>query len=785
MNGRLRAALRALRPSDRRAWGALVVVVLVVAVTVGGLSGLRVDTGIGSFLPDDRPELTALQDKANAFGGDPIVVLLESPQPRALLHDDQLTRVLNLEGELSRLPGVAKVYGPATVINQIAKSARGLLSQIVGRRDGLRQSAEAEARGRGLNDQQATEAGRAALVGFDQRYGSLIVSALPVGLPTLSNPRFVDSVVFGDGDQARPQWRAVVPGSSAIAILVRPAAELDQSGTARLVDDVQGRVAAAGLPTSRVTVSGVPAVTAELSKQARTEFPLLGALALLAVGALYVLVGWTARRRDRLRPLLAALAGTVLTLAAFGWVGRPVSLGVVAFLPILLGIGSDFPLYLAQPAQRRRVITAALAGAAAFAALAVSPLPFVQELGIALAVGIVAVTAVGVALRRWLDVLPPTEVGSAAAEPGRPPSLWIRLTALTVATSIAALGWLSLPSLSVEADPQTLAQGLPALEQAEYAERVVGAAGEMNVRLRGPDVTTPEALAWTRQAEAVVSAGFGDRLHPITTVSQLLSFLGPAPTAQQIQSALELLPPYLSSAVIQSDRRGSLLVLGIELQDLRDQQALLADLRVALPPPPPGYTADVVGLPVAAATAYEAVTDARVLTNLLAVAFAGLVLLIGLRERGDALRAVLAVLLAGGWVLGGTWLLSGTLNPLTVAIGALVAATGCEFTVMLADAHRRGNAWVVRSVLLAAGAAAAGYIVLAASALAVLREFGILLAAGVLTSCAAAAVVVRVLFPPRAVPAEPGADADRTRRDGTTGGAEAPTRDATMQEANR
>jgi hypothetical protein len=744
-----------------------VIGLLVVAFLGGGLAQLRVDTGIDSFLPAGDPVLASLDAKADAFGGDPVVVLLQSPQPQGLLHGNQLSGVLRLEGNLSKLPDVAEVYGPGTALNQIAISARNLVAQISGRRDALRTAAVDQAKAGGAPEDAANAAGDAALTGFDRRYGSLIVGALPAGLPTLSNDRFIDSVIFGGTDRVRPQWGAIVPNPSTVAVLIRPRADLDQGGTSRLVDAVNSAVSSSGLPTSKVTVSGVPAVTASLTDQAQREFPLLGALALLAVALLYVLVPWSARRRDRWRPLVTTLIGTALTLAAFGWTGRPVSLGIVAFLPILLGIGSDFPLYLAQPARRRRVLVAALAAAVGFAALAVSPLPFVRELGIALAVGIVATAGVALALRRWLDVLEPTTPGPAWVLPRpRRRSWWIRVPAAVLAVGLAAGGWAALPSLSVQADPETLASGLPALDQARYAEQVLGASGEVNIMLRGPDVLTPAALAWTRQAEDLVAQDYGDRMHPITTASSLLQFLGPNPTAEQIQAAADLLPPYLASAVIKPDRQASIGVFGIELQDLGQQSALVDGLRQNLPPPPPGYSSDVVGLPVAAARAYDVVSSGRVLLNVLAVVAASLVLLIGLRERRDALRGVLTVALSTGWVLGLAWLLTGSLNPLTMAIGALTTATGCEFAVMLAEARRGRRPWLLRSVTLAVSAAVLGYLALAASDLAVLRQFGLLLALGVVTSAVAAVVVIEVLMPPT----EPESDPEGAGRGGATVG---------------
>lgn len=754
-----------VRPARRhtgwRRIGAAGAVSLIVAVTLAGLAQVRVDTGIESFLPSDDPAQRALEEKARSFGGDPVVVLLESDQPRELLHGDQLSRLLRLEGMLAKLPDVAEVYGPGTSLNQIAIGAQNLIAQISGRRDAL-QSAARQAHESG--DVAGARLADEAVNDFDLRYGSLLVGALPAGLPTLSNPRFVDTAVFGGPDvsaQARPEWRAVVPTPTAVAVLVRPRDGLDQAATAQLVTAVRGTIGRADLHPARVTVSGVPAVTAALTERAQGEFPLLGGVALVAVGLLYLIVPWTRRRRDRLRPLAVALAATAVTLAGFGWTGRPLSLGVVAFLPILLGIGSDYPLYLAQPTQRRRVLVAALAGLLAFASLTVSRLPFVRELGIALAAGMFATVAIALLLRRWVDVRPSERLD--AVEPRRH-SPWLRLAAFTVAAALAAAGWAALPTLTVEANPERLAEGLPALEDANYTEGVLGAAGEINLVLRGPNILAPEALTWTRQAEDLVVRDFGDRLHPITTVSDLLAFLGTDPTPQQIQAGVDMLPTYLSSAVVTPDRTVSLTVLGVELQDLREQKAMLDSLRASLPAPPAGYQVDVVGLPVAAASAYAVVHNDRVWVNVVALALAAMVLLVGLRERRDAIAAALTVVFSGGWVLGATWLTTGTLSPLTMAVAALTTATGCEFAVMLAEARRGRRPWLLRSVLLATSAAAVGYLALALSDLAILREFGLLLASGVVVSCLAALLVVGVVLPTRVLArAEPTEPAVRDR----------------------
>ncbi|HLF41875.1 MAG TPA: hypothetical protein VI854_10435, partial [Acidimicrobiia bacterium] len=66
---------------------------------------------------------------------------------------------------------------------------------------------------------------------------------------------------------------------------------------------------------------------------------------------------------------------------------------------------------------------------------------------------------------------------------------------LALGMVVAAGGWALLPSVPVEARPERLAAGLPALADAEHAERILGASGEISVRMRAADVLAPDRLA--------------------------------------------------------------------------------------------------------------------------------------------------------------------------------------------------------------------------------------------------------------------------------------------------
>lgn len=750
------------RPGAKRLAG-IALVVCSLAGIIFGISRTSLDTRTETFLPANDPSLKAVEQKAREFGGDPVVVLLRSKQPRQLLADgDQLPKLLRLEGELADNSNVASVYGPGTALNQVAVSAQNLIAQIGGRRDALRSVAEDAARKQGKSADAANVAADAAVAEYDQRYGRLIVDALPAGLPTLKNKQFADAVVFDGRDgSVRPQWKFVVPDANTVAVLVRPREGLDQSETGRLVSDVRRKVDKAGLSVASTSVSGVPVVTAGLAAKVLRELPLLAGLVLLAVALRYLLVPAGIGVWRRMAPLAAAIIGTAATVAAFGLVGRPLSFGVVALLPVLLGVGSSIPLYVAMLRDTRRVFAMAVASSAGFFSLAVSPIPFVRELGIALGIGVLLTVLTAWLLRRWVrgDVVEHESVEHEAPEPERPaPGArrgrgWpVRIGTALVAVAIASAGWIILPRLDVEANPEQLAAGLDEIAGAQQAQQVLGSSGEVSVSLRGGDVTSAPALNWTRQAEQVIVTQYGGQLRPVLTLPDLLRFLGARPTAEQIHAAVDILPKYLTSAVLNARNDSTQMIFGLRLQDLGEQDRLLSAVKGALPPPPPGFEVQLVGLPVAAAQGYDLISGGRYLANIAGIVAAGLVLLVLLRRRGDALRAVVAGALATGWSLTGIWLFNGALSPLTVALGSLTTVTGCEFLVLLADRDVSSHRWLRRSVAFACLTSAVGYCALAASDLVVLREFGLVLTGTVVSSYVAARLVL-FLAPPGRGPA--------------------------------
>lgn len=728
-------------PRARRIVWAIVLAALGV-VMVGGLSRLEVQTSLQSFLPQDDKVAKSYDEVTETFGADPVVVLLESKKAGALLDPAPLKATVRLEGALSRLPDVAAVYGPGTLLNQIAGRAQDLLAELMGRRDGEIARSRAAAEKGGADASAIKAAGVAARETFDARYGPLLVSGLPSGLPTLLNERFVRSVVMDDGGMPRGQWRFVIPSRKSMAILVRPRERMDSAATARLVAGVHKVVAQDGPTKTRSTVTGTSVVVSALSDRANRDAPLLGGLALVAISMCFMLATWI-RRSRRLVPVATTAAAICCTLAALGWLDRPVSLAVIAFMSVLLGMGCYYPTYFAMGASRRTVLVVAGASAASLSTLSLSPLPLVHDLGITMALGVIFSALIALPLRGWLTL--PSPDGIVTVErPPRPHKLGQRTAAgiLFGAILAAAIGWVQLAQLPLNSDIDEFASGLPELTQARQGETVLGSSGEIDIVLQGIDTLTPEALSWMRQAKEVVVVRHGDRMRPVLSPPDLLQFLGDKPTAGQINAGLRILPDYLSSSVVSPDRSESVMSFGVRVDDLASLRKVRADVERHLPPVPEGYTMEMTGLPIVGMKSEDLIAQDRLLSNAAGIVAAGAVLAFGLRRRSDAWRGVLAASVATGVGFFLLWATGSGLNPITVALGALTAAVGCEFTVLLSESAR-GHRRLGRAVALVTSTSALGYAVLMASSLDAVRSFGMLLAGAVLLSFSASWLVVR------------------------------------------
>jgi hydrophobe/amphiphile efflux-3 (HAE3) family protein len=328
---------------------------------------------------------------------------------------------------------------------------------------------------------------------------------------------------------------------------------------------------------------------------------------------------------------------------------------------------------------------------------------------------------------------------------------------LLAGLALAALGWGLDTQTRVETDITKLVpQSLASLQNLTTLERATGVGGGIDLMLSGRDVARASTIEWMSRYESAMLKRFGysstrgcgrARLCPAFSLpdlfqGQALTGSGSAKLSQaQVDGLLEAIPPYFSQDVITPDHRQATLAFGIRLMGLDQQQQLIDQMRGSLHPPP-GISAQLVGLPVLAAQSGAQVASPwrRLETLLAGLAAVALVLLLAFRgDRRRALAPLAPIALATGWSALILFAVRVPLNPMSVTLGALVIAISTEFSVLLSErfrqerlaghdpieALRRSYRRTGAAVAASGVTAIAGFGVLALSDIRMLRDFGI------------------------------------------------------------
>ena len=820
--------LRLVRGAARRPRPVLLLVAALCAAGTVAALGLHPSAATSTLAGRSSVTYEATERFRERFGDHAIVVLARGPLQQLVLTEN-LGRLLRLEGclsgnrpagqpatggergpcaQLARSRPVQVVYGPGTFINSAVGEIQDQLKRRLDAKAGEAEQAAGAARalarrqGKPRADQERLARSAEQLV-YAQLVRDLLALNLKYGLgvdetPRLDDPDFVAALVFDPSRGAttpKARFAYLFPSSQSAAIQVRLKPGLGDRERERATALVR---AAVQLPEFELrnaegyTVTGAPVLAEDLADALAGSAARLGLIALVVMAAVLALVF---RRRLRLVPLAVALGAVALTFGLMALAGAPLTMASIAVLPVLLGLGVDYAIQYqarigdpptaagAERAARAAVptiATAALATAAGFSVLLLSPVPMVRGFGLLLAAGVgialaLALTGGTAALvtlgqRRRADGLlgrsarGAADLLGAASRPfGRLAPAARRLGAhvlsaglvrpgrvLAAGLVVAAAGWVVDTQTEVRSDLRELVpQDLRAVRDLDTLQRTTGVAGEVDVVIEGRDLTDPRVVAWMRsyqqrvleQARYSPENGCGRaELCPALSLPDLFQGRDAASGRARIEALLDAVPQYFSNSVITPDRRTANLAFGIRLMALDEQHAVIERLRAELDPPA-GVSARLAGLPVLAAEANAALASpwrrlGTLLAGLVAVA---LVLLAVYRRLERAWVPLVPVALATGWSALVLFALRVPLNPMSATLGALVLALSTEFAVLLDGRYREERragdgvaaalARTYRSTgatVLASGATAiAGFAVLALSDVRMLREFGI------------------------------------------------------------
>jgi len=531
-------------------------------------------------------------------------------------------------------------------------------------------------------------------------------------------------------------------------------------------------------------VSGAPVVIEGVAAALEDALLVLFAIAVAVMALVLILVF---RSRWPLLPLALALGSAGITFGLLALVGGSLTMASIAALPILIGLAVDYAIQfqarfdetgsVEQAASRGgpTIAAACLATAAGFLALQLSPVPMVREFGWVLILGIAiafafALTVGSAALSQRSRLGRVARVGGAehpahappTRDRTRPPELLLSIAianpvpVIAVGIGLAIMGWAAGTRVETVSDIRELApQNIKAVEGLNELQETTGVSGELDVSITAPDLTDPATIEWMAgfKKRVLEANGFGGEnpsclqadICPGPALSDFLVRGGETPTRQRIEATLSALSPYALRQVAPLNTETgeignqALISFGIRAQSLEDQQAVVDRVRDQIGEPPEGVEVELAGLSVIAAESASELSGSRYWLTLAGLLAVGLALLLIYRSWRRALVPLLPTVLATGWASLLLWITGIPLNPMSAALGALTIAIATEFGVLLVGRfheERRGGVEVEEALhraysrtgaaVLASGVTAiAGFAVLVASDVQMLRDFGL------------------------------------------------------------
>lgn len=703
--------------------------VWIIAATVGftllavlGASSTRMVTTQDAFVSRDSEVFRGYEAYDNAFGGDPIVVLIPGT-PNELTSPSTLTAVRSLSTEFSKDPAVRSVVSILTLLPP--ETPVGTVRSITYAPDG--------------------------------QVRPQFAALLPKGHALL--------LVRPDGGLTVDQQRA---SSDRILAAIQksglPKGTI-VAGNARLIGDITKSI------TKDMTTTGAIAIVLMIGVL-YLVFPVRRRLLALPVAIVGVL--WTFGATGAMNIPL-----TLVTMA-----GLPVLIGLGVDFAIQFHNRYEEELHRGENPEEGFIAAvthigpavgiAVAASALGFITLLLSHVPAVRDFGLLLTIGVIALYIAG--LFGLNALLYRFDRPRGAREGKRPTrkytlakilptisSTAVRRGPLVVAIALllAVGGFVVDARLPIQTDIEKLipanTPGVIALNQ---ARAVLGTTNSLPFLVTANDVTDTQVIAWMAEFQKRTLRDYPQ----VVSVESLTTVLSqssgqPTPTQQVILQTLQGIPAEIRSSLVTEDRTGAALVFNVPHMPISEVDALVKEI-AAEAHPIQGVTLMPGGTLTLAGAAIGAITERRhaiAVIGFIAV-FMGLLLIY--RNWRKAIAPVLPVILVTGWSSGVMWLLDIELNPLTAIMSALIIGIGTEFGVLLleryweeralgmtpSEAINQAVAKVGQAVTASGLTVAAGFGALLASSFPALREFSAVIVIDVLLALVATLMVTPPLI---------------------------------------
>ena len=389
-------------PSRPRLLAYATLIVLSIAAFIAITLRLRLDPNVSALLPDSG-NAAAMKRYVRGFGGGDLgVVMVQADRP-----EEAARLAAKVAEELRARPSVEQAADRVDTSHTL---------------DPMLAWRHADARGRERLAKVLTPEGmRARLVetrALLQAPGSSAMSDVLQQDPLRLTQIVFENADVGAGVRTQPDGAFATDDGKTCLVLVKPRGQALRGEDARaFVADVNGVIEPLGAahPDVRFGLTGGHAIAAATEKMLERDLTLSGSLSMVLASVVFALLF------RRVRALLAVMPplilGTIWTAGCAAALPGGLSAIAVAFMSVVVGVGVDTGVHmyasllqarreghapdeaarLARKRTARAVLFAAVTAGAAFAALAMSDIRAVRQLGILCAAGEV-LTAVAIVL---------------------------------------------------------------------------------------------------------------------------------------------------------------------------------------------------------------------------------------------------------------------------------------------------------------------------------------------------------------------------------------------------
>jgi hydrophobe/amphiphile efflux-3 (HAE3) family protein len=787
---------------SRRTVATLSVVALVTIALGFGLQRLDFATGQDSYIDPASQVAKDNKDYQSLFGGENMVVLFTVPEGKTvvdLFTPANVTQFKEIEAKMKTSDAVSSVVSPLTLLQWTQDLiTKGVASDIIARTI----QRDTDPAGQAIRQQDALMTSK--------RLGA-------AGKAGMDNPEWVKFLIFGnDGYTVGADSKVVAPPDNALvvrkplqafipdarhavlaAVLVGNA-PLDQlaKGSAAVQDVLRGRT----FDPAVVTITGTPTFLTDINDYLQGGMMILGGIAVLVMMVI-LLVAF--KVRWRLLPLVGMVVGIAWGFGAFGFTGTKLSLVTIAGLPILIGLGIEFAIQIQNRIEEERtversnapfettlvhmgppLVAATIAAVIAFLTVKISKVPMVQDFGVLLSIGIIALLVAGV-------VVPTTIIGARERRTPttkEPVESWVektvdrlgslpRMTVLplvVIAVALPVLGLFMETGSKIESDPINWAnQSSTSIKNARTLEKETGFATTLGVFVKTGSTETTNVftdqmgafvfdLVTRSMTENTELAGASSLATTVGWLAEVPNTTTLPPLGLDMLQAYNIAPPALQGLLVANDGKATQVLFQVGPSSLEARAQVLKKVHAAIADPgtggllPAKASATTGGLAVVGVGLLENITANRAQLTIAALLLVGAFVILRYRDLARGLLTMVPVLIAVGTSAVLVRVLNITLSPLSTVGGPLVVATCAEFSVLLiaryAEERDRGLDPEVsthmaakhtgRAFFTSALTTLGGFAVLMFSSLPLLADFGMVVTINIGVALLSALVVV-------------------------------------------